>query len=374
MIPFHIPYKIGKEIAAVSEAIESGKWAGDGSFTKKCQTFFEEKFGFKKTFLTTSCTDALEMCAILLDIQPGDEIIVPSYTFVSTANAFVLRGAKIIFADSKKDQPNIDESQLEPLITAKTKAIVVMHYAGIACQISSILQLAKKHNLYIIEDAALALGSKQRNQYLGTFGHLSTFSFHETKNISCGEGGLLVVNDERFMKRAEIIREKGTDRSAFFRGEVNKYGWVDIGSSFLMSDILAAFLYSQLLAFDDIQSKRTTIWNRYYQELQVLERYQIILPFVNSGDIHSSSIFYIVLDSNEQRSQLIQFLKDKGIQTSFHYQSLHQSEFYSKIKTIHLPYADRFSEGLLRLPLYPDLTDEQQTYIISTIKTFFNVN
>lgn len=374
MIPFHIPYKTNKEINFISEAINSGKWSGDGTFTKKCQTFFEEKFGFKKTFLTTSCTDALEMCAILLNIQPGDEVIVPSYTFVSTANAFILRGAKVIFADSKKDHPNMDDAQLEPLITPNTKAIVVMHYAGIPCQMDKIQQLVKKHNLYLIEDAALALGSKHHDQYTGTFGHLSTFSFHETKNISCGEGGLLVVNDERFIKRAEIIREKGTDRSAFFRGEINKYGWVDIGSSFLMSDILAAFLYSQLLAFDDIQDQRSEIWNKYYKELKVLEHHGVILPAFDVNDSHSSSIFYIVLGSNDKRSQLIQYLKDKGIQTGFHYQSLHQSAYYSKTKIIHLPNSDQFSEGLLRLPLYPDLTDEQQTYIISTIKTFFNAH
>lgn len=374
MIPFHIPYKTGKEINFISEAINFGKWSGDGIFTKKCQTFFEEKFGFKKTFLTTSCTDALEMCAILLNIQPGDEVIVPSYTFVSTANAFILRGAKVIFADSKKDHPNMDDAQLEPLITPNTKAIVVMHYAGIPCQMHKILQLVKKHNLYLIEDAALALGSKHHDQYTGTFGHLSTFSFHETKNISCGEGGLLVVNDERFIKRAEIIREKGTDRSAFFRGEINKYGWVDIGSSFLMSDILAAFLYCQLLAFEEIQHQRSEIWNKYYKELKVLEHHGVILPGIDLNDSHSASIFYLVLESNNKRSQLIQYLKDKGIQTSFHYQSLHQSAYYSKTKTIRLPNSDQFSEGLLRLPLYPDLSDEQQSYIISTIKTFFNVH
>ena len=269
-IPFNKPYMTGKETQYIEQAVNSGKISGNGLFTKKCQDFFENKYGFIKCLLTTSCTDALEMAAILLNIKQGDEVIMPSFTFVSTANAFVLRGAKIIFADSKKDHPNIDENLLESLITPKTKAIVVVHYAGVACEMDTIMSLAKKHNIYVVEDAAQAIDSFYKGKPLGSIGHLSAFSFHETKNIQCGEGGMLAINDEQFKERAEIIWEKGTNRSAFFRGEVNKYGWVDIGSSFLPSEISAAFLWAQLESLDKIQNKRKEIYKHYQNELKSL--------------------------------------------------------------------------------------------------------
>ena len=271
MIPFNKPHLTGKETDYIRESVLSGKISGDGIYTKKCHQYFESKYGFRKAMLTTSCTDALEMCAILLDIKPGDEVIAPSYTFVSTVNAFVLRGAKIIFADSCVENPNIDMNDVEKLITPKTRAIIVVHYAGIACDMDRVMQLASDHNLFVVEDAAQAIDSYYNGKPLGSIGHLAAFSFHETKNIISGEGGMLVVNDDQFIKRAEIIREKGTNRSSFFRGEIDKYGWVDIGSSFLPSDIIAAFLYAQIENIDVIQSKRREIWDRYYSALKPLE-------------------------------------------------------------------------------------------------------
>jgi len=266
MIPFNKPYLTGKEAHYLYHAVYSGKISGNGMFTQKCHNFFVQRYGFKKCLLTTSCTDALEMAAILIDIKQGDEVIMPSYTFVSTANAFVLRGATIVFADSGASNPNIDAEKLESLITPKTKAIVPVHYAGIACDMDKIMALAEKYNLFVIEDAAQAIDSYYNGRPLGSIGHLAAFSFHETKNIISGEGGMLVINDERFFRRAEIIWEKGTNRAEFFRGEVNKYGWVDIGSSFLPSEIIAAFLYAQLENLDDIQLKRKSIWNKYYSQ------------------------------------------------------------------------------------------------------------
>lgn len=361
---FNIPYLSGKEKEYVSQAIESRSISGDGAFTKKCQAWFESKFGFKKTFLTTSCTDALEMAAILLDVKAGDEVIVPSFTFVSTANAFLLRGARIVFADSCSDSPNIDADKLESLITKNTKAILVMHYGGFACDMEKIMWLANEHNLYVVEDAALALGSNYKGKALGSFGHLSAFSFHETKNISCGEGGMLVVNDEQFIKRAEIIREKGTNRSAFFRGEVDKYGWSDIGSSFLPSDLLAAYLYAQLEAFDFIQNSRMKIWNMYYEGLK--ENKNITLP--SSGN-HNTSIFYFTCTSLEERTKLIAHLKQNNIPASFHYQALHKSSFAAS--SDNLPNSEKYSDTLVRLPLYVDLKDSEVKSIIEQINLFF---
>ena len=311
MISFNKPYLTGKETKYIQDAVESMKISGDGIFTKKCHDFFEKKYGFEKVLLTTSCTDALEMAAILLDIKEGDEVIAPSYTFVSTVNAFVLRGAKIVFADSGTDNPNIDAETIEALITDKTKVIVPIHYAGISCDMAKIMALANKYNLFVVEDAAQAIDSFYNQKPLGSIGHMAAFSFHETKNIISGEGGMLVINDERFMNRAEIIREKGTNRSSFFRGEVDKYGWVDIGSSFLPSDIIAAFLYAQLENLDDIQNKRKQIWNYYYNGLEVLQiEGKLKLPKLPYYATNNAHMFFIqCLDLNE-RTDLINYLKN----------------------------------------------------------------
>jgi dTDP-4-amino-4,6-dideoxygalactose transaminase len=376
-IPFNKPYLSGKENHYISQAVLSGKISGDGLFTKKCHTFFEQKYNFKKCLLTTSCTDALEMCAILLDIKQDDEIIAPSYTFVSTVNAFVLRGAKIIFVDSENDNPNIDTNQIEKLITPKTKAIVVVHYAGIACDMEKVCDLAKKYNLFIVEDAAQAIDSfyLKNNQKipLGSIGHLAAFSFHETKNIIAGEGGMLVINDDKFIKRAEIIREKGTNRSAFFRGEVDKYGWTDIGSSFLPSDIIAAFLYAQLENLDDIQIRRKQIWNNYYQKLKVLQDKNIIsLPKIPHYATNNAHMFYIVCKNLQERTNLIAYLKQKNIHAVFHYLSLHSSPYYQhKHDNRQLKNCDKYADTLLRLPFYYELTFEEQNYIIENILHFY---
>jgi len=362
---FSIPYLTGKEKEYVAQSIDNRSISGDGEFTKKCQTWFEEKFGFKKTFLTTSCTDALEMAAILLDIKAGDEVIVPSFTFVSTANAFLLRGARIVFVDSCSDSPNMDANTLKSLITKNTKVILVMHYAGFACDMEKIMSVANKHNLYVVEDAALALGSNYKGKPLGSFGHLSAFSFHETKNISCGEGGMLVVNDEQFIKRAEIIREKGTNRGAFFRGEVDKYGWTDIGSSFLPSDMLAAYLYAQLEAFDHIQKSRMKVWEAYYKGLKEIR--QIVLP---ASKDHNASIFYFNCQDLDARTELIYHLKQTDIPASFHYQALHKSAFARTGGT--LPNAEKYSDTLVRLPLYVELSEDKIQTIINVIKKYFN--
>jgi dTDP-4-amino-4,6-dideoxygalactose transaminase len=373
-IGFNKPYFTGKETTYIKEAVEKGHISGDGFFTKKCHQIFESRYGFKKCLLTTSCTDALEMAAILIDIKPDDEVIIPSYTFVSTANAFVLRGAKIVFADSQAYHPNIDAHQIEKLITPKTKAIVVVHYAGIACDMDIIVEIAKKHNLFLIEDAAQAIESFYKGKPLGSFGHLSAFSFHETKNIISGEGGMLVVNDEQMIKRAEIIREKGTNRSAFFRGEIDKYGWVDVGSSFLPSEIIAAFLYAQLENIEDIQQRRHQIWQKYYQDLSEGEKKgYFLLPKIFDYAQHNAHMFYIVCRNIEERTNLIKYLKNRNIQAVFHYLSLHKSPFYkSQVSHIPLlPHSDYFTDTLLRLPFYYELTLEEQSYISQTILDFY---
>ena len=361
MIPFNKPYLTGNETAYIEEAVKSGKISGNGIFTKKCQHFFESNYGIKKALLTTSCTDALEMAAILIDIKEGDEVIMPSYTFVSTANAFVLRGAKIVFVDSKKDHPNMDETKLEALITTKTKAIVPVHYAGVACEMDSIMDLAKKYNLYVIEDAAQAIDSyyigRTGKKALGSIGHLAAFSFHETKNIISGEGGLLAINDEQFSNRAEIIWEKGTNRSSFFRGEVDKYGWVDIGSSFLPSEIIAAFLWAQLENLENIQQRRIAHWNRYNEALSKWAAENAVeLPKVPSYATNNGHMFYLVCENSEQRTALIQHLKNNGILAVFHYLSLHTSPYYIKSHDDRmLAESDFFSDCLVRLPLYFEL-------------------
>ncbi len=365
MTPLNNPYSTGREIFYIQQAIASGKLSGDGPFTKKCQQFFQDKYNFKKCLLTTSCTDALEMAAILIDIRPGDEVIIPSYTFVSTANAFVLRGAKIVFADSRPDYPSIDEETLEDLITSKTKAIIPVHYAGVACNMEVIMNLAKKYNLYVVEDAAQAIDSYYTfsdgtKKPLGGIGHFGAFSFHETKNISCGEGGMLVINDAEFIKRAEIIREKGTNRSAFFRGEVNKYGWVDVGSSFLPNEITAAFLWGQLEQLEEIQAKRKAVWQEYWNLLNQELNLNFELPFIPEYATNNAHMFYVVFKNYEQRQEAIKRCKQKQINPAFHYLSLHQSEFYqNQHDRRNLPESDRYTDCLLRLPLYVDLSIEE---------------
>jgi dTDP-4-amino-4,6-dideoxygalactose transaminase len=362
LIPFNKPYLTGKETHYIYEAVSSCKLSGNGIFTKKCQTFFEENYGFKKCLLTTSCTDALEMAAILINIQPGDEVIMPSYTFVSTSNAFVLRGAKIVFADSRKDHPNIDENLIEALVTSKTKAIVPVHYAGVACNMDVIMDIAKRHNLYVVEDAAQAIdsyftGKDGIKKALGSIGHLAAFSFHETKNIISGEGGMLAINDEQFCDRAEVIWEKGTNRSAFFRGDVDKYGWVDLGSSFLPSEIIAAFLWAQLENLDKIQEKRKSIWDNYNSKLcEWAISNNVKLPIVPDYATNNGHMFYLTCESMEQRTKIINSLKSKDILPVFHYISLHSSPYYTdKHDGRSLPETDRFTDCLLRLPLYFEL-------------------
>ena len=376
MIPFNKPYLTGKETQYIEDAVLSGKISGNGEYTKKCQQFFEQKYGFKKCLLTTSCTDALEMCAILADIQADDEIIVPSYTFVSTALAFVRQGAKIVFADSCKNNPNIDAEKIEKLITPRTKAIAPVHYAGIACDMGKIMQIAEKYNLLVIEDAAQAIDSfygAELNKPLGSIGHLAAFSFHETKNIISGEGGMLAINDERFIHRAEIIWEKGTNRAEFFRGEVNKYGWVDTGSSFLPSEIVAAFLWAQIEHLDDIQAKRKQIWNIYYERLKPLaDKGYFRLPEIPDYATNNAHMFYLVCNSLEERTKLIAHLKENGILAVFHYLSLHSSDFYKdKHDLRELKNCDTFAVCLVRLPMFYELALNDIEYIINKITEFY---
>jgi dTDP-4-amino-4,6-dideoxygalactose transaminase len=368
-IPFNRPHLTGKETHYIYDAVNSGKISGNGKYTKLCQEFFEKEYGFKKCLLTTSCTDALEMAAILLNIQSGDEVILPSYTFVSTANAFVLRGAKLVFADSAAYNPNIDPYEIEALITSKTKAIVVVHYAGVACDMDVIMNIANHYNLFVIEDAAQAIDSFYKGKPLGSIGHLGAFSFHETKNIISGEGGMLTINDEQFVERAEIIWEKGTNRSAFFRGEVDKYGWVDIGSSFLPSEVVSAFLFAQLESLDDIQSRRNKLWNNYYEAFITIENPSFNLPHRPDYATNNAHMFYLVCKSPQLRDSLIQKLKENDVWAVFHYLSLHSSPYYAdKHDGRYLPNCENYAECLVRLPLYYDLNEEEQAAIIKLIK------
>lgn len=370
MIPFNKPYITGNELDYIADAVNAGKISGNGKYTKLCQLFFEENFGIKKALLTTSCTDALEMCALLLDIQPGDEVIIPSYTFVSTANAFMLRGAKIVFVDSRPDHPGLDESKIESLITPHTKAIVVVHYAGVACDMAKIMGIANQFGLAVVEDAAHAIDScyispEGKRVPLGSIGHLATFSFHETKNISSGEGGLLAINDAKYAERAEIIWEKGTNRASFFRGEVNKYGWVDLGSSFLPSEITAAFLWAQLGKMSQIQQKRIQIWDRYFQNFAgKIESFGLKLPSIPDFGENNGHMFYVIAENDTQRDFLLQELKREGALAVFHYLSLHKSDFfYSKHDGRDLLNADLYSERLVRLPLYFELSVSEVDFI-----------
>lgn len=373
MIPFNKPYLSGNELNYVKEAVLSGKISGDGIFTAKCNSFFESRFNFNKVLLTTSCTDALEMAALLIGIQPGDEIIAPSYTFVSTVNAFALRGAKIVFCDSREDHPNIDEDKIEALITTKTKAIIPVHYAGVACEMDEIMRIAKKYNLFVIEDAAQAIDSYYKGKPLGSIGHMAAFSFHETKNIIAGEGGMLVINDDQFIERAEIIREKGTNRSKFFRGEIAKYGWVDLGSSFLPSDIIAAFLYAQLEKIDVIQTRRKTLTKMYRDLLTPLELTEFIkLPKIFENTTDNGHMFYIICQNINTRTELINFLKSNNINSVFHYLSLHKSDYYKPFLNYEeLPNSDHYTDCLLRLPMYFELNDDEVNFISSKIIDFF---
>jgi dTDP-4-amino-4,6-dideoxygalactose transaminase len=372
MIPFNKPYLSGKETLYIEDAVKSGKISGNGKYTKLCQTFFEKKFDFKKCLLTTSCTDALEMAAILINIQPGDEVIMPSYTFVSTPNAFVLRGAKIVFADSREDHPNIDEMLIEALITPKTKAIVPVHYAGVACNMDVIMDIAIRHNLFVVEDAAQAIdsyftGKDGVKRALGSIGHLAAFSFHETKNIISGEGGMLAINDEQFINRAEIIWEKGTNRSSFFRGEVDKYGWVDIGSSFLPSEIIAAFLWAQLENLEEIQKVRKAHWENYNSQLSDWAKAnEIELPNIPNYATNNGHMFYLVCKNLEQRSHIIEKLKADEIMAVFHYLSLHRSPYFLQLNEDKLlTETEKYTNCLVRLPLFFELKSES---VINSIK------
>lgn len=373
IIPFNRPHFAGNEFAHISKAFSLGKISGDGYFTHKCHQFFCDQFGFAKVLLTTSCTDALEMSALLADIKPGDEVIIPSFTFPSTANAFALRGAKLVFADSSPTHPNLDISTLAPLITPKTKAIVPVHYAGVACDMAPLLELAREHDLFLIEDAAQAFDSYYKQEPLGKIGHFGAFSFHETKNISSGEGGLLAINNPNFFQRAEIIREKGTNRSAFFRGEIAKYSWVDVGSSFLPSDLIAAILYAQLETFESIQNKRCSLWNRYFHNLKPLSDEGLFeLPYIPPYATNNAHMFYLICRCFEERQSLIDHLKKQGIFAIFHYVPLHSAHYFvTEHDGRDLPHCDRYSKCLLRLPLYCDLLLSQVDQITEEIYAFF---
>ena len=389
MINFNQPHLTGKEAHYMYEAVYTCKLSGNGRFTKACQSWFENRYGFRKALLTTSGTDALEMCAMLCELQPGDEVIVPSYTFVSTALAFLREGAKVVFADSMRRNPNLDAETLEALVTPRTKVIVPVHYAGVACDMEAVMAVAEKHHLLVVEDAAQAIDSYYKPQItnhklqttnhtplipLGSIGHLAAFSFHETKNITAGgEGGLLVVNDERFVRRAEIIWEKGTNRAEFFRGEVNKYGWVDMGSSFLPSEVNAAFLWAQLENIEEIQSKRKTLWDTYWTRLKpIAEKAPFTLPDIPPYATNNAHMFYLVLPSLEERTALIAYLKENGVGAVFHYLSLHSSPYYKdKHDGRPLPECDRYADCLVRLPLFFDLTVENVNHICDLIETYY---
>ena len=374
MIDFNEPIYVENGMNYIRKAIENKKICGDGEYTKKCNAWLEEKTGTRKAMLTTSCTHATELAAILTDIKPGDEVIMPSYTFVSTADAFVLRGAKVVFADIRPDTMNIDENLIEDAITERTKAIVPVHYAGVACEMDKIMELAKKYNLYVIEDAAQGIMSEYKGKALGTFGDYGCFSFHETKNYSMGEGGALLIRDEKNIEKAEIVREKGTNRSKFFRGQVDKYTWVEAGSSYLPSDMNAAYLYAQLEIADEINAKRHTIWKQYKDGLSILkEEGYIELPYIPAECKHNAHMFYIKTKKLEERTRLIAYLKEKGIQAVFHYVPLHTSPAGRRYGRFHGEdrYTTKESERLVRLPMHYALEEEKVSYIIQMINDFY---
>ena len=375
-IPFNKAFIAGKELYYIAQAVLSGHTAGDGLFTKKCQALMEKTFVAQKILLTHSCTAALEMAAILCEIGPGDEIILPSFTFVSTANAFYLRGAKLVFVDIRPDTLNMDESKVEEAITEQTKAIVPVHYASVACEMDVIMDIAERHNLYVIEDAAQGVNAKYKEKFLGTIGDIGTYSFHETKNFICGEGGAIVVNNEKFIERAEIIREKGTNRSKFFRGEVDKYTWVDVGSSYLPSDILAAFLYAQLENMQEITERRSRLFDYYHKAfIPLVNDGKIRLPFVANNCQSNNHLFYIILKDEETRNALMDHLRSQGILGVFHYVSLHLSPVGISMgyQEGQLPVTESMSGRLLRLPFYYDLKPKEQAEVVNAIKDFFSI-
>jgi dTDP-4-amino-4,6-dideoxygalactose transaminase len=372
MIPFNKPYIVGKELDYIQQAIANLHLSGDGLFSGKCQALLEEGLGVPKALLTTSCTAALEMAALLLEIQPGDEVIVPAFTFPSTINPFVLRGAQPVFIDIRADTLNLEERRLPELITSRTKAIVVVHYAGIACEMEAIMKVAREHGLPVVEDNAHGLFGKYQQQYLGTFGCLAALSFHETKNFICGEGGALLINDPKYIERAAIIRDKGTDRSRFFRGLVDKYTWVDLGSSYALSDILAAFLYAQLEAREVIQAKRKRVWDYYYENLNDWAGgFGVRLPFVPENCEHPYHMFYLIMNSLEERAALISHLQAREVNAIFHYQPLNQSSMGQRLgKGADRPEAEAVSQRLLRLPFYNDLTEDELSRIVAGVQSF----
>ncbi|MGC1096902.1 dTDP-4-amino-4,6-dideoxygalactose transaminase [Pantoea agglomerans] len=376
MIPFNAPPIVGTEIEYMHSAMNSGKLCGDGGFTRRCQQWMEQRFGSKKVLLTPSCTASLEMAALLIDLQPGDEVIMPSYTFVSTANAFVLRGARIVFVDVRPDTMNIDETLIEAAITEKTRAIVPVHYAGVACEMDTIMALAAKHKLFVIEDAAQGVMSRYKGRALGTIGHIGCFSFHETKNYTAGgEGGATLINDASLVERAEIVREKGTNRSQFFRGQVDKYTWRDMGSSYLMADLQAAYLWAQLEAAEGINQQRLRIWQRYYDALQPLAAQgRISLPVIPASCEHNAHMFYIKLRDQDDRQALINWMKEAEILTVFHYIPLHSSPAGERFSQFvgDDRFTTRESERLLRLPLFYNLSDNNQSTVISSLLSFFS--
>lgn len=370
MIPFNKPYMTGKELFYIAEAHFKGTLSGDGNFTKRCNAWLEDRTGAKKALLTHSCTAALEMAAILADIQPGDEVIMPSYTFVSTANAFVLRGGVPVFVDIRTDTLNIDETKIEAAITPQTKAIVPVHYAGVACEMDAIMDIAQRHNLLVIEDAAQGVMSTYKGRSLGSIGHMGAYSFHETKNIISGEGGALLISDSRFSERAEIIREKGTNRSQFFRGQVDKYTWVDIGSSYLPGEIIAAFLWAQMEEAESITQKRLEIWQRYHEECATLEASGLLCrQVVPNGCQHNAHMYYILLESLEKRTQLISKLKESDVHTVFHYVPLHNSPAGKKYGRVHgsMKNTENISERILRLPMWLGIENNSQNTIVQLI-------
>lgn len=377
MIPFNKPYCSGREQTYMAEVCRSMTMSGNGDFTKKCHSFFEDRYGFKKVLLCTSGTDALEMCAMLCNLNEGDEVIVPSYTFVSSAIAFIREKAKVVFADSGKDNPNITVETIEPLITPRTRVICVVHYAGVACDMDAIMALAEKHGIIVVEDAAHAIDSYYKGRPLGSIGHLAAFSFHETKNIICGEGGMLAINDERFVSRAEILWEKGTNRAEFYRGMVNKYGWCDMGSSFLPSEFNAAYLWAQLEQIDDIQQRRKLLWQTYYNALQpTIDKALFTLPQIPDYATNNAHMFYIVCKSLDVRTRLMGYLKENGVQSTFHYIPLHSSDYAKTHYTdiAELPECDRYGDCLVRLPLYYELTEDEVRYIAGLILKFQEAN
>ncbi len=373
MLPFNKPYFVGTETHYIEEAVRSGKISGDGMFTRRCEDWFAQQLGTARALLTTSCTDALELAALLLDIQPGDEVLLPSFTFSSTANAFVLRGARLVFVDCAPDSPGLDTAALEALITPRTRAIVPVHYAGTACDMDTVLAVAAHHRLAVVEDAAQAIGGFHKGRPLGSLGTLGAFSFHETKNVTAGgEGGLLAVNDPQLVARAETMREKGTNRAAFFRGEVDKYSWVDVGSSFLPADINAAFLWAQLEQLEFIQARRCAIWQRYHAALQPLMTLGVELPLVPAYATQNGHLYYLVCNSLAERTALIAHLKALDIPAIFHYQPLHRSPYYAaRHDGRALPRADRYADCLVRLPLYVELAEAEQARIVREVLAFY---